>query len=218
MKKTVSIAMLIVAVAAPAFACEKPTTIPEIPDGKTAAMEEMMAAKKAVDAYKKGIEESQEHLPKSAFEAGNIGGNFLVQTGAAVGTWAIGRMADSPRTAAIGSDLIRAQFVSQVVVQGVDHRPQGLLPGRRITRASAQRLQAVVEAGQERFGREEAGAGSGELDCQRQAIEPHADFGHGAGVALVQNEVAPNRPDPLHKQGHRQQRKNLTQFLARQSR
>jgi hypothetical protein len=68
---------------------------------------------------KKGIEESQEHLPKSAFEAGNIGGNFLVQTGAAVGTWAIGRMADSPRTAAIGSDLIRAQFVSQVVVQGV---------------------------------------------------------------------------------------------------
>ena len=57
MKKTVSIAILIAAVAAPAFACEKPTTIPEIPDGKTAAMEEMMAAKKAVDAYKKGIEE-----------------------------------------------------------------------------------------------------------------------------------------------------------------
>jgi hypothetical protein len=57
MKKTVSIAMLIVAVAAPALACEKPDTIPTIPDGKTAAMEEMMAAKKAVDAYKKGIEE-----------------------------------------------------------------------------------------------------------------------------------------------------------------
>ena len=57
MKKTVSIAFLVATFAAPAFACEKPATAPTIPDGKTAAMEDMMAAKKAVDAYKKGIEE-----------------------------------------------------------------------------------------------------------------------------------------------------------------
>ena len=57
MKKTVSIAILVAAFAAPTFACEKPAAPASIPDGKTAAMEEMMAAKKAVDAYKKGVEE-----------------------------------------------------------------------------------------------------------------------------------------------------------------
>ena len=57
MKKTVSIAFLVAAFGGPAFACEKPAAPASIPDGKTAAMEDMMAAKKAVDAYKKGIEE-----------------------------------------------------------------------------------------------------------------------------------------------------------------
>jgi membrane-associated phospholipid phosphatase len=66
-----------------------------------------------------GIRESQQHLRDSHFEVGNIGGNFLVQTGAAIGTWAIGKAIDNPTTAAVGADLVRAQFVSQIVVQGV---------------------------------------------------------------------------------------------------
>jgi len=58
MKKYVSLAVLWAACAAPAFAgCIKPSAPTSLPDGKTAAMDEMMAAKKAVDAFKKGMEE-----------------------------------------------------------------------------------------------------------------------------------------------------------------
>ena len=58
MKKTLSAAILCVALAAPAFAgCDKPSAPASIPDGKTAAMDDMMAAKKAVDAFRKGTED-----------------------------------------------------------------------------------------------------------------------------------------------------------------
>lgn len=66
-----------------------------------------------------GIRESQEHLSRPAFEPGNIGGSFLVQTGAAVGTWAVGAISGNRKTAEVGGDLIRAQFTSQVIVQGI---------------------------------------------------------------------------------------------------
>jgi len=77
-----------------------------------------------------GVRESQAHLTDSYFEVGNIAGNFLVQTGAAVGTWAIGKAIDNQQVAAVGGDLVRAQFVSQIVVQGVKfatrrQRPDG---------------------------------------------------------------------------------------------
>jgi hypothetical protein len=57
MKKYASIAVLLAAFAAPAFACDKPSAPASIPDGKTAGMDAMMAAKKAVDAFKKDMEE-----------------------------------------------------------------------------------------------------------------------------------------------------------------
>jgi hypothetical protein len=57
MNKSVSIAILMAAFALPTFACEKPAAPGSIPDGATAAMEDMMAAKKSVDAFKKGMEE-----------------------------------------------------------------------------------------------------------------------------------------------------------------
>jgi hypothetical protein len=77
-----------------------------------------------------GIKESQEHLQGSIFQVGNIGGGFLVQAGAAVGTWAIGKLSDSSKTTEVGGDLLRAQLVSQIVVQGVKlathrERPDG---------------------------------------------------------------------------------------------
>jgi membrane-associated phospholipid phosphatase len=79
---------------------------------------------------KAGIQESQQHLPKSFFKPGSIAGSFAAQTGAGVATWAIGRMTGSRRTTEIGGDLVRAQFVSQVLVQGVKfstrrERPDG---------------------------------------------------------------------------------------------
>jgi membrane-associated phospholipid phosphatase len=77
-----------------------------------------------------GVHESQEHLKGSAFQAGTIGGSFFVQAGAAVGTWAIGSISDHRKTAEIGGDLLRAQIVSQAVVQGIKfathrERPDG---------------------------------------------------------------------------------------------
>lgn len=57
MTKLVSIAVLWVAAASSAYACDRPSAPEAIPDGKTAAMEEMMAAKKAVDAFKRDMEE-----------------------------------------------------------------------------------------------------------------------------------------------------------------
>jgi hypothetical protein len=58
MKKCVSVAVLWAAFAVPAFAgCDKPSAPAAIPDGKSAAMDDMMAAKKAVDTFKKDMEE-----------------------------------------------------------------------------------------------------------------------------------------------------------------
>ncbi len=57
MTKLVSIAVLWVAAATSAYACDRPAAPDTIPDGKTAAMEDMMAAKKAVDAFKSAMEE-----------------------------------------------------------------------------------------------------------------------------------------------------------------
>ena len=57
MRKLVSIAVLWVAAASSAYACERPSAPDSIPDGKTAAMEDMMAAKKSVDAFKTAMEE-----------------------------------------------------------------------------------------------------------------------------------------------------------------
>lgn len=57
MKKWVSLSVLCVLFAAPALACERPSAPTSIPDGKSASKEEMLAAKRAVDAFKAGMEE-----------------------------------------------------------------------------------------------------------------------------------------------------------------
>jgi len=57
MKRFVSLAVLFAAISAPAFACERPTAPSSIPDGSTASKEEMLAAKRAVDAFKSSMEE-----------------------------------------------------------------------------------------------------------------------------------------------------------------
>jgi len=56
MKKYVSAMVLWAAFAVPAFAdCARPTAPGNIPDGDKATMEDMMATKKAVDAYKRDL-------------------------------------------------------------------------------------------------------------------------------------------------------------------
>jgi len=57
MNRIVSIAVLYALVATPAFACDKPGAPTSLPSGASASKEEMLAAKKAVDAFKTGMEE-----------------------------------------------------------------------------------------------------------------------------------------------------------------
>jgi hypothetical protein len=57
MKRIVPIAVLWAAAVVPALGCERPSAPTSIPDGATASKEDMLAAKRAVDAFKSGMEE-----------------------------------------------------------------------------------------------------------------------------------------------------------------
>lgn len=57
MKRIAAITVLLAAAAVPALGCDRPAAPGAIPDGKTAAKEEMLASKKQVDAFKTGMEE-----------------------------------------------------------------------------------------------------------------------------------------------------------------
>jgi membrane-associated phospholipid phosphatase len=64
--------------------------------------------------------EAREHLqPAGRFSSGNVGGGFLVQTGAAFGALALGKVSGNSRLAGVGADLARAQLVSQTFVQAL---------------------------------------------------------------------------------------------------
>ena len=64
-----------------------------------------------------GVAHAQRHMPANTYRAGNVGGNFYFQTGGAFGLYAIARMSGSNRTAALGADLLRAQILTQGIVQ-----------------------------------------------------------------------------------------------------
>jgi hypothetical protein len=57
MMRFVSVAILCAMGSTPVLACERPSAPSSIPNGATASKEEMLAAKKAVDAFKIGMEE-----------------------------------------------------------------------------------------------------------------------------------------------------------------
>ena len=57
MMRFVSVAILCAMGSTPVFACERPNAPSSIPDGSTASKDDMLAAKKAVDAFKSGMEE-----------------------------------------------------------------------------------------------------------------------------------------------------------------
>jgi membrane-associated phospholipid phosphatase len=64
-----------------------------------------------------GMSHAREHMPERAFRIGNVGGNFLVQTGGALGVYAVAHVAGHDRISAFGADLLRAQILTQGIVQ-----------------------------------------------------------------------------------------------------
>lgn len=57
MKSVLPIAVLWAAAVVPALGCDRPSAPTSIPDGASASKEDMLAAKKAVDAFKSSMEE-----------------------------------------------------------------------------------------------------------------------------------------------------------------
>jgi membrane-associated phospholipid phosphatase len=61
------------------------------------------------------------NIPTTVFESGNLIGNVLFQLGAGVATYSAGKAMGNKKAAYVGRDIIRAQLVSQVMVQVLKH-------------------------------------------------------------------------------------------------
>ena len=66
---------------------------------------------------------AREHLgsQRGLFTPGNIAGQFALQAGVGYATMAIGKATGDAKVAWLGADLVRAQLLSQTVVQGLKY-------------------------------------------------------------------------------------------------
>jgi membrane-associated phospholipid phosphatase len=74
------------------------------------------------------------NIPTTMFEAGNLAGTFAFQVGIGFAGYGVGRVVGSEKLAMVGRDVVRAQVLSQVLVQGVKaavrrERPDGTNKG-----------------------------------------------------------------------------------------
>jgi membrane-associated phospholipid phosphatase len=61
----------------------------------------------------------QSDLANKIFAAGKFYGNTPEQIGLSLGTWALGRVMDKPKISHLGMDLLRAQAVTEILVEPV---------------------------------------------------------------------------------------------------
>ena len=61
------------------------------------------------------------NIPTTVFQSGNVIGNVLFQTGAGLATYGAAKALHNEKGAALGRDIVRAQILSQVIVQGVKY-------------------------------------------------------------------------------------------------
>jgi membrane-associated phospholipid phosphatase len=57
------------------------------------------------------------NIPTAAFESGNVIGNFVFQAGAGFATYGVAKAFGNKKAAHVGRDIVRAQLLSQVMVQ-----------------------------------------------------------------------------------------------------
>ncbi len=88
-------------------------------------------------------------------------------------------------------------------VAPVHRRPQRLLSLRKVARPTPQEPQSVPESIPQDLRREDAQVRRGELDRQRQAVEPAADLGHDRGVVIGQLEIGADTARPIDEELHR---------------
>jgi len=70
------------------------------------------------------------NIPTTLFESGNLLGQFTFQAAAGFATYGIAKTIHNQKAAAVGRDIVRAQVLSQALVQTVKHtvrreRPDG---------------------------------------------------------------------------------------------
>jgi membrane-associated phospholipid phosphatase len=61
------------------------------------------------------------NIPTTVFQSGNMIGNFVFQVGAGFATYGAGKAFGNAKVAMVGRDVVRAQVLSQVLVQAVKH-------------------------------------------------------------------------------------------------
>ena len=91
----------------------------------------------------------------------------------------------------------------QQVVAPLDRLAQRLLTFRQVACATSQQLERPFDAGQQFARRQDLDPGCGQLDRQREAVQPAADVDHRAGVLRRQREVGPACRGPLDEQRNR---------------
>jgi membrane-associated phospholipid phosphatase len=64
------------------------------------------------------------NIPTTAFQSGNVIGQFAFQLSAGAATFAIGKSMGNTKAAMVGRDIIRAQILSQALVQTLKHTVQ----------------------------------------------------------------------------------------------
>lgn len=70
------------------------------------------------------------NIPTTVFQAGNVIGSFVFQAGAGFATYGIGKALHNQKAAIVGRDMVRAQILSQAMVQTLKYsirreRPDG---------------------------------------------------------------------------------------------
>ena len=84
-------------------------------------------------------------------------------------------------------------------VAPVDRRPKRLLALGRVTRAAG-KVEPAAEPLEHRLWWEQLAARSGELDRERQSVEPRADLGDGRRAFICEREIPPDRARTLDEQ------------------
>ena len=123
-------------------------------------------------------------------------------------------MSPKPQTASAASrsklsantDRRRSSSCSAPVEQRigpVDGRLQGLLPRQGGAASPGQQAEPLVEAVVQGAERQRAQPGGGQLDGQRQPVQPRADRHHQRGGLLVERQAGALRPGPVDEQRDR---------------
>ena len=89
---------------------------------------------------------------------------------------------------------------AEEVVAPVERPTQRLLPLGQVPGTPAQEVEPLPEAREDHGRLQETHPGGGQLDRERQAVQPRADPGNGYPILVVEPEFRVRGPGPLHEQ------------------